>query len=104
MRGTFYSKVYQEWLSAAKVLMRDACVKQNGGRLIEGDVTVEVTFSGFRADADIDNLCKSVLDAAQGMVFKDDKQVVGLVADKANLGEPITVVRIQERVLEGSTE
>jgi len=85
-------------MKTAKRLLRDACVTQNGGRLIEGDVAVVVTFTGARANADIDNLCKSVLDAAQGMVFVDDKQVVRLDAVKAKVykgDKPGTHVQIE---------
>ena len=64
--GTYYPKSYQEWLRGAQTALRQAAITQNGGRLMEGDVSVVVTFSGARANADIDNLCKSVLDAAQG--------------------------------------
>ena len=95
--GTYYPKRYTDWLRDAQVLLRQACVKQNGGRLMEGDVTVEVTFYGARPNADIDNLCKSVLDAAQGQVFKDDRQVVELLAEKANFGKPVTVVSFREK-------
>ena len=100
--GTYYPKAYQEWLSAAKVLLRQACVKQNGGRLMEGDVTVVVAFTGARANADIDNLCKSVLDAAQGMVFEDDRQVVRLEAQKRKRTTVAwTAVRIEEESEDG---
>ena len=95
--GTYYPKRYTRWLSDTRVLLRQACIEQNKGKFIEGDVVVEVTFSGARADADIDNLCKAVLDAAQGQVFKDDRQVVELLAEKANLGEPVTVVSFREK-------
>ena len=42
----------------------------------EGPVMVDVRFVGARANADIDNLLKSVLDAIQGVIIVDDKQVV----------------------------
>ena len=81
-KGTYYPKRYTDWLNGAKALLRDACVRQNKGKVLEGDVVVAVTFSGARPNSDIDNLCKAVLDAAQGSVFKDDRQVTILEAEK----------------------
>lgn len=43
--------------------------------LWEGPVSVVAAFYGTRPNADIDNLLKSVLDAIQGVVIVDDKQV-----------------------------
>lgn len=43
-----------------------------------GPVEVGLIFIRPRASADIDNLSKLVLDGLQGVIFKDDKQVMEL--------------------------
>ena len=45
---------------------------------------------------DIDNVAKAILDACNGMVFRDDAQVVMLVATKAFSDEPGVRVVIRE--------
>ena len=45
---------------------------------------------------DIDNVVKAILDACNGVVFRDDAQVVMLVATKAFSGEPGVRVVIRE--------
>jgi Holliday junction resolvase RusA-like endonuclease len=53
-----------------------------------GPVQVRIQTFGARANADVDNLAKGVLDSMQGIVFSDDKQVEHLaitrIAAKAN--------------------
>lgn len=57
----------------------------------EGDLTIYLTFFlKSRVHGDIDNLAKSLLDGAQGVVFKNDKQIRQL-----NLG-----IRIRKNVVE----
>lgn len=46
--------------------------------------------------ADLDNLCKSVLDAMNGIVFKDDAQIVTLISEKYYSHEPRVYVEIVE--------
>lgn len=67
----YYPKRYTDWLNSAKVEAYRAC----GRMLWEGPVSVVAAFYGTRPNADIDNLLKSVLDAIQGVVIVDDKQV-----------------------------
>jgi Holliday junction resolvase RusA-like endonuclease len=57
-------------------------------------VGVNVTFYGARPNADIDNLLKSVLDAIQGVLIVDDKQVAAVEAQRMTLpgGEAHTVI------------
>ena len=80
--GAHYPESYVQWSEAAKVLMRDAQVKEHGGRLFEGDVYIECVFFGAHRSADLDNLVKSLMDAAQGQVFVNDRQVVDIHAQK----------------------
>lgn len=45
---------------------------------------------------DTDNIAKSILDALNGIAFKDDKQVVELVVKKMYAVEPRAIVTIKE--------
>ena len=66
---------------------------------LEGGVGVGVTF--FRSNMqriDLDNLVKAVLDAANGVAFVDDVQVVELAARiDLDVGNPRTVILIEPR-------
>ena len=75
---------YEDWLNGARMLLRNSAVRQNGGRIIRGPLAVEVEFIGAHGSSDIDNLVKSVLDAAQGQVFENDRQVMRLKATKTD--------------------
>jgi crossover junction endodeoxyribonuclease RusA len=48
---------------------------------IDAEVEIQVHFY-YKRDADIDNFCKAFLDACNGVVFNDDRQVVCLIAKK----------------------
>jgi Holliday junction resolvase RusA-like endonuclease len=48
------------------------------------------------ARGDIDNLCKQVLDAANGILYKDDSQIYELVAQKTYSLNPRTEIIITE--------
>ena len=97
--GTYYPASYMAWQEMAHVLLRDECVKRRGGKMFERRVGVEVRFFGAHGSADLDNLVKSVLDAAQGAVFVNDRQVYRLEAAKfghVKLGKPYTLVQVWE--------
>jgi crossover junction endodeoxyribonuclease RusA len=49
-------------------------------RADEGDLAVAAVFH-VRREADLDNLVKSLLDACNGVAWKDDRQVTRIVAD-----------------------
>jgi len=46
--------------------------------------------------ADVDNLAKSILDPMNGIIYKDDAQVVTLIAEKYYSHEPRVYVEIVE--------
>jgi Holliday junction resolvase RusA-like endonuclease len=52
---------------------------------------------------DIDNLSKQVLDAANGILYKDDSQIYELVTQKTFSDRPRTVIIIEEYESEGET-
>ena len=76
-------KAVKDWTRDAGLRLRAA-----GARLMQGAVTVQVllhpkaTKAGvpFRRRIDLDNAIKATLDACQGIVFADDRQVVCLSA------------------------
>lgn len=61
-------------LAAAKIAQK--------WQIAEGPVSVELFFYGCNPAADIDNLQKLVMDAAKGILWVDDRQVVGIRACK----------------------
>ena len=97
--GTHYPKRYTDWLDSARVEAYRAC----GRVLWDGPVSVVVAFYGARANADIDNLLKSVLDAIQSVIIVNDKQVVQVSAGRVLRGkEPCTEITVSRFVeLEG---
>lgn len=60
---------------------------------LEGRLTVELFFAGLRANADIDNAAKAVLDGLNGVVFRDDSQVAELRAVRIE-GTPGVLVEV----------
>jgi Holliday junction resolvase RusA-like endonuclease len=66
-----------------------------GARLIEEPVEVNVKIYRPRRAGDLDNTLKVLLDSLTGCIWKDDKQVVRIVAerfdDKANPRAEVTV-------------
>jgi Holliday junction resolvase RusA-like endonuclease len=45
---------------------------------------------------DLDNLCKAVLDALNGIAYHDDKQIVELHLSKAYSDHPRTEIKLEE--------
>lgn len=95
-KGAYTPEPYASWLSAAIVEIRDAAVRQFGSvPRWTGPCSVTVLFYGARANCDIDNLIKAVLDASQkAEVFVNDKQVMEITAERLS-GEPQTTVYIK---------
>lgn len=86
-KKAYFPRRYTDWLDLARVEAYRAC-----GRLLHTEpVKVSVWFIGARGD--IDNLLKSVLDAIQGVIIIDDKQVQMVEARKER-GEPETHVQV----------
>jgi Holliday junction resolvase RusA-like endonuclease len=82
----------------AEEMIRVAIQQQNPGLCpTEGLVSVDLTF--YRPGAgDLDNLIKSVLDAANGVIWKDDRQVRRIEAvmwKGKRFGEPRTVLSVE---------
>lgn len=88
----YYPKRYTDWLEGAQV----AALEAAGRVLWEGPVRLGVLFVGARPNADIDNLLKSVLDAIQGIIIVDDKQVMTVAAEK--------VAKYQDFEKDGTTQ
>lgn len=67
-----------------------------GARLHDGDIQIalEFAFADQRPRGDIDNLVKTVLDALNGIAYRDDRQVVSLRADILVADTPSTRITI----------
>jgi Holliday junction resolvase RusA-like endonuclease len=83
---------------AAEDAVRLAILTQNPG-IKPTSLTVAVDLTFYRASrGDLDNLVKLVLDAANGIVWADDKQVCSInarVFRKAK-GDPRTLLEVEE--------
>ena len=64
------------------------------------DVGVMLLFCGVDRRMDLDNLVKNFLDAGNGVLWGDDRQVVELYARKTVEGKPCTKVDIYEYDME----
>lgn len=71
------------------------CARAAGAQLIDGDVALELRLFRPQRRGDLDNRIKAVLDALNGVLYKDDKQVVELHAfladDKHNPRVEVTI-------------
>jgi crossover junction endodeoxyribonuclease RusA len=82
------------------LVQAEAWVAMQGRYAIASDVEVILRFcrKGKRR-ADLDNMCKGVLDGMNGVVFEDDDQVVKITAD-VTYGWPRPYVTIEVRTIE----
>jgi Holliday junction resolvase RusA-like endonuclease len=100
---------------AAEGYMRHAISAQAGQPMLEGPLSVEVTamlpipasWSKAKQHAaqtgalrptgkpDGDNLAKSICDAANGLLWKDDGQIVRLLVSKTYSSKPGTVLTVE---------
>ena len=70
-------------LVAWKHEVRSAC--QLGQPLTCGPVYLRITYYGERRGLDLDNLVKPIQDAMEGVVFRNDRQVVNIEGRYANI-------------------
>jgi crossover junction endodeoxyribonuclease RusA len=82
------------WEQSIRVLAKS---KLRGAPPLDGRLKVYLSFFGARSNADLDNLAKAVLDALNGVVYADDRQIDDLRLMRCSLtGEPAGVkIRIR---------
>lgn len=89
---THLSKDGRRWKNAAHEIARTA-----GLVVLEGPVSVSITWYRSRRSGDLDNRIKVVLDVLRGLAYVDDKQVVELHAwrydDKAYPRVEVTICK-----------
>ena len=94
----FTPRSTKEWEATISLSAKLAMALEGYRQPFLGPVAVEVAF--YRKDhtrADLDNFAKSVLDPLNGVVWKDDAQVVELHSYKRlDAGRPRVEVRIRE--------
>jgi len=61
-----------------------------------GDVGINFIFQVGKKNKDLDNMIKFAADAMEGIVFKNDRQVVEIYARKES-GEPCTLIEVFEK-------
>jgi Holliday junction resolvase RusA-like endonuclease len=63
---------------------------------IKGNVGINLIFQVSKRNKDLDNMVKFMLDAMEGIVFKNDRQVSEIYARK-EAGEPCTLIEVFEK-------
>ncbi len=91
--GGYQPKRVTEW---EQIVAWYALEAMWGNLLLEGDLKVELNFKRKnKRKCDLDNLSKAVLDACNGIVWEDDRQIIDLritkAHDKENPGVLVTV-------------
>lgn len=73
------------------------CARTAGAKRIDGDVSLSVAFYMPTARrADLDNLCKAVMDSLNGIAWNDDSQVSMLFASRlVDRADPRAVVSVE---------
>lgn len=87
----------------AKTVAYEAAVKQAWLKVCPGVpewpmdawISAEIAFAVARSSQDLDNLAKAVLDALNGVAYKDDSQVIDLTLRKEPGSWPGTRVKIE---------
>lgn len=101
---------YENWIKACYLRFNDDKELLNGALRVEIEAFFEIPHSTSLKNQlkmihdeilpsikpDADNIAKSILDALNGIAFKDDKQVVELLVKKHYSTEPKAVVTIEE--------
>jgi len=102
-RGKWVDSQAQEYLASKKSigLQLRQQMTQNDWQMLPEKIplVVRMTFQlgGAVHVADIDNQCKATLDSAQGIVFKDDRWVDALSAERHKGTEYLTVLEVSEK-------
>lgn len=93
---------YRVWAVEAQTAVYVAAVESRWPRGHPGPVAVRVVFRNPHPLADIDNLCKSVLEALQcnGIAIADDRQVTRLAAEKVRAPEEGALTRVMVETLD----
>ena len=91
--GTFYGKTATAYRKGLTWCMKAA----HYGPPLQGPLSVSIGIAGARADSDLDNHAKMVLDALQdaGVIPSDDLRVVRELLVMVVEGEPSTIVSIK---------
>ena len=82
--GTYNEQRYKDWLAVAKTYARQEWL---GLPPMLGKVEVTAVFTGAHGSADLDNLIKGLLDALQGIIIVNDRQVSHLEAIRETVAE-----------------
>lgn len=97
--GAYTPRVTSSW---EKLVAQHAWLEMRRLKLttLDGPVALALTFGLARAAGDLDNYIKAVCDALNGVVYRDDRQVVALTACKLKRANApfarITVTRLPE--------
>lgn len=90
-KKTYLPAKYKAWRDEVKVLARQAFL---GKEPWEGPVGLVVCFYGAHGSSDIDNLLKGVMDALEGIIYLNDRQVKRVRMQCVPSKEPETWIEI----------
>mgnify|MGYP001579327015 CR=1 FL=1 len=88
----YRTEAYREYVRALALLIREQAGPPDPDQTGLYEVTIKLT----SPKGDIDNLTKPVLDAAKGIIWKDDSQVAHLDVWLFRTGEPRVYFTIDE--------
>ena len=84
--GTYTPANTREW---EELVAWSAKAKMGATEPMQERLRVHLVFFGASKISDLDNLAKSVLDAMNGLVYKDDSQIDRLVIERSGI-DPLT--------------
>ena len=85
------TKAYESKVRMLALQARQECRQ----RPLRGDVSVVIDICGYKR-ADIDNISKSILDACNGVLYLDDRQIQRLVASRIDADEARVDVTVED--------
>lgn len=98
--GNFYTPAKTREAETKISVMALAEIKKQhyNGDHFDEEVLLEITFyCKNHRNIDVDNCAKLVMDALNGVAYKDDRQVIGLTATKFTSAAPHTLIRLRPR-------
>lgn len=91
-RGTYMPPGYKDWQQETALLLRREWQDQP----LAGHVAVAVTiYSRTKPRGDLDNLLGAILDAANGVLWGDDRQVTACACRWQQVADKTSMVRVE---------
>ena len=104
-RGKWVDPQAQEYLASKEALQWQFREQMGEALIIPRGVSLNVCITMIPVShrCDIDNCAKSLLDAAQGIVFEDDRWVDTLYISRGGRGDPLVKMVVEFPTWKGSS-